>query len=405
MYKKIITFLQRIIFTVILVCTTTACASSVERHVRLRQSSEEPIFIDTPALVRKAQLPTILYDTLTTFPRELCTLIASYDWAPLQAASEKNWFGHQQAISCLLELPTNQLASGADDGTICVWNMPGCERELEIKKHTQRIYSLVTISPKRVASSSSDGTIRIWHMPTWECICKLNQSSSLLCVPIQGTLVFENDQKLVRWKLETGEKAHFEKTIKTKTARDAIITLPNNQLATSTLDQIEIWDCEAKKRVAALEHSNKKLVNALLYIAPHYLASGGFLVDDGVITIWDLTTEKIITTLEKHQESVTSLILVGDGHLVSGSQDGTICIWDIRNLKAASLINTIEFPKDPAPPARSSTPLPCSMLAQRRTLSLVSEPPRTTACVTTLCLLTCGYLAVGDSTGRITLLS
>ncbi len=50
--------------------------------------------------------------------------------------------------------------------------------------------------------------------------------------------------------------------------------------------------------------------------------------DDGTIHIWDSNTGKKLKRLEGHTNSVSSLLLLPNGNIVSGSRDGTIRMWD-----------------------------------------------------------------------------
>ncbi|MBQ2387231.1 MAG: hypothetical protein II300_08135, partial [Bacteroidales bacterium] len=53
--------------------------------------------------------------------------------------------------------------------------------------------------------------------------------------------------------------------------------------------------------------------------------------DDGTIKIWDANTGKYLKTLEGHSDWVNSVAYSPDGtKIISGSDDGTIKIWGIK---------------------------------------------------------------------------
>jgi WD40 repeat protein len=65
---------------------------------------------------------------------------------------------------------------------------------------------------------------------------------------------------------------------------------------------------------------------ALCMLADGRLASGS---DDGTILIWDLTTNAEVGMLRGHTSSVTALVMLPDGRLASGSSDKTVRIWEL----------------------------------------------------------------------------
>ena len=55
------------------------------------------------------------------------------------------------------------------------------------------------------------------------------------------------------------------------------------------------------------------------------MASGS---QDGTIIIWDVKEGEVIRKLNGHQDAVVSLEILKNGNLASGSTDKTIIIWD-----------------------------------------------------------------------------
>lgn len=68
-------------------------------------------------------------------------------------------------------------------------------------------------------------------------------------------------------------------------------------------------------------------MQALISLADGHLVSGS---DDHTIRIWDCSTGECKRVLKGHKRSVYSLVQVSDDHLASGSVDKTIRIWDIQ---------------------------------------------------------------------------
>ncbi|MBD2462761.1 serine/threonine protein kinase [Oscillatoria sp. FACHB-1407] len=88
----------------------------------------------------------------------------------------------------------------------------------------------------------------------------------------------------------------------------------------------------------------------LLGPAGTHLISGSV---DATIRIWDATTGQLVQTLEGHTSFINALIVSPNGkNLVSGSADATIRIWDlqtgetIRTLQDSTFINTLDISPD-----------------------------------------------------------
>lgn len=66
-----------------------------------------------------------------------------------------------------------------------------------------------------------------------------------------------------------------------------------------------------------------------------YLVSGG---TDESIRIFDLTTHQDVGTLMQQEGTITCLAFVDNDFLLSGSEDGTICVWDVKNWTCAKTL-------------------------------------------------------------------
>lgn len=59
-------------------------------------------------------------------------------------------------------------------------------------------------------------------------------------------------------------------------------------------------------------------------------AKSNWPLSDKTIRLWNPASGECIAFLQRHQDWVRALAVVGDGRLVSGSWDRTICLWDPR---------------------------------------------------------------------------
>lgn len=114
---------------------------------------------------------------------------------------------------------------------------------------------------------------------------------------------------------------------------------------------IKVWNLQNAGNYGGIVLPKKTLDNGLLYtLNPHSetvncvvispngqtLATGS---DDFTIELWDLNTQKLISTFTGHQNAVKSMAISPDGNLLaSASADSTIKIW---HLETAELLHNL----------------------------------------------------------------
>lgn len=66
-----------------------------------------------------------------------------------------------------------------------------------------------------------------------------------------------------------------------------------------------------------------------------YLVCGG---SDEMIRIFDMKTKKSVGDLSKHTGTITCLQFVGNGFMISGSEDNTLCIWRVHDWQCLHIL-------------------------------------------------------------------
>jgi WD40 repeat protein len=113
---------------------------------------------------------------------------------------------------------------------------------------------------------------------------------------------------------------------------------------------LALWDGQG--RFKEVRHPHPLGVSSVAF-APdgQLLASGG---SNGRITFWDLTADKVRSTMSGHNGATTSLAFGPDSStLVSGGDDGAVRIWDLGRSRERSLlfghtktVSCVAFPPD-----------------------------------------------------------
>jgi WD40 repeat protein len=138
------------------------------------------------------------------------------------------------------------------------------------------------------ASASSDNSIRIWNQNTFECIKIL--------------------------------KGHTKGV-------DILIAVRNEYLISVSKDQsIIVWDIKNNFLIITTTKTDVNLYSLALFSNDSFI-TGDY---DGSIKMWSTSqfTFKNENTLKGHTDSVSDLVFLNNGYLVSTSFDKTIKIWD-----------------------------------------------------------------------------
>ena len=95
-------------------------------------------------------------------------------------------------------------------------------------------------------------------------------------------------------------------------------------LVSSSHRTVKLWDTGTREPIGALGGAGANAVS---------FSHDGIMLASGSwrgVTLWDVATRRTIATLEGHARSVNAVVLSPDRmRLVSGSDDGTILLWDI----------------------------------------------------------------------------
>lgn len=153
--------------------------------------------------------------------------------------------------------------------------------------------------------------------------------------PMEGSCVSEEDLQPVEWTwvrtVDTTDEGESDSV-------NSLVALGSGLLASvASGEDVKIWDPELGSLVATLLGNVEVEVLCLTALGnTDRLASGS---EDGTITVWNANGAEVVVVLEGHSDAVSALAALGAESLASGSWDETIKIW---SLPEGRCVNTLE---------------------------------------------------------------
>ncbi len=203
--------------------------------------------------------------------------------------------GHTGLFACVNAVTFNSegniLASGSDDTTVRLWDVPTDRVLFILRGHTHPVKA-VMFHPHHshiLATAGSDRTIKFWDIRTNEEILTLTGHSHHV-----NALVFSPDGKI---------------------------------LASGSADKtIKLWNSETGDLLSTLT-GHSLAINAIAFCPTSSILVSASA--DATVKVWDLTTLTAIQTLRQHVRSVKAIAFCGDRKLLAtGGSDCTIHLWD-----------------------------------------------------------------------------
>lgn len=227
------------------------------------------------------------------------------------------------------------IVSGSDDMTLRLW---GISSRSALGKpmlgHTGRVNS-VSVSPDNqyIASASDDSAVRLWDVATRELVTTLGGHEGAVnsvAFSVDGKKIISGseDCTLRIWEVHTG-KAIEEPLRDHSKSVVAVAVSPDGQwFASASYDAVRIWSMSTLKVIHAFGHLFVSYTSVVFSLDSRHVLIGNRVCVD----VRNVLTGKIVGgSLFGHTSDVNSVAVSFNSHdFASGSDDGTIRVWDIR---------------------------------------------------------------------------
>lgn len=226
--------------------------------------------------------------------------------------------GHTKKITCLsLDYGSGQLFTGSHDGTVRVWSCASgeCTSTVQVGGEVDSMLIEAGFLCVGLRQAGGQGCVKIWNMATQQETLLEGHVGRIECLAAANGMLFSGGQdKSIRvWKVNPASG---------------------------------VFECAAVLQEAQDGHRSSV---ATLCASGPYLFSGD---SEGTIKVWDLEAGVVRQTLERAHHGSTHpaimSLLVWEGHLISGSLDGLVKIWEPADPVTGSVIhpvNVYEYPE------------------------------------------------------------
>lgn len=232
-------------------------------------------------------------------------------------------------ITCLqIDEPNSRLISGADNGSVGLWDLRTGECKAMFPGHQGGVWALRTTEDGMLVTGSTDRTLIVWNLNTGQRVWDLiGHSSTVRCVEVVGAYIVSGsrDGTLRVWDAATGRCLHIL-TGHTASVR-CIAAWGGGHIVSGSYDHtLRLWELQSGRCVSVFRGHDGKIYSVAA--SPEYIFSGGI---DSTIRVWRPLTGECVDVFSEHAALVGLLRVCGD-LLVAGSTDGSISLWNCRTL-------------------------------------------------------------------------
>ncbi|KAI1963922.1 U3 snoRNP protein [Ophidiomyces ophidiicola] len=252
--------------------------------------------------------------------------------------TKKDYFMQQNAkLTCSAFHPkSNLLVVGFSNGIFALYELPEFN-QLHLLSISQSNIDFVTVNDSGewlAFGSSKLGQLLVWEWQSESYILKqqghLDSMNSLVYSPDgQKIITAADDGKIKVWDIGSAF------CIVTFTEHTAAVTAceftkRGNVLFTASLDgSIRAWDLIRYRNFKTFTAPSRQQFSSLAVDPSGEVVCAGSL-DSFDIHVWSVQTGQLLDRLAGHEGPVSSLAFAADGsHLVSGSWDRTVRLWNI----------------------------------------------------------------------------
>ena len=279
---------------------------------------------------------------------------------------------HLDWVKCLTILNDGRLVSGSEDKSIIIYNKQTYQPDIIINEHKNCVNCLTQLKNGILVSCSDDNTIKLFNIKDnqYELIQTLNLHSNYVNKILElsnNSLISGSSDSTIIFYIKDGTQYKKDYSISTSDSVSNIIQTKENEIVYSTNDgKLNFFDLKERKNISIIENIISSFTSFLMITNDLLFVSGKNVIniinvndykkireieildkiravckvndiivtgdDNGNLREWKIEGDNLINskTINAHDEDITVVLKLDDSHIVSGSYDDTIKIWEFN---------------------------------------------------------------------------
>lgn len=240
---------------------------------------------------------------------------------------------NNSAISSIIQLPNNVLVIPDDNALkfINLFQYSYSSDHIIEHAHDGAISSLIVLPRNRIASAGEDLTLKIWCVNLYVCLAVLSHHTdiitSLLSLHCKDSMVSTSfDNTLVLWDMHSYQSESVVDSIECWTP-NGMVEIPNRRVLIARGQTLSVLNVLTYQIEATVEED----VNFRCFcrLTENQILFGG---DRGVLGIYDVLENKVDYMVSPHSNHISSLVRPTPSRVVTSSWDETSNVWEINKI-------------------------------------------------------------------------
>ncbi|XP_061410312.1 p21-activated protein kinase-interacting protein 1 [Lethenteron reissneri] len=241
-------------------------------------------------------------------------------------------FTHQAHLACVTAVAASDrfVATGSADEAVHLYDLQRRVEHGALLQHSGTITCLEFYGSTHMLSGAQDGSICIWDTKTWKCLKTIRAHKghvSAMSVHPSGKLALSvgTDKTLRTWNLVEGRSA-FIKNIK-RNAELVLWSPSGNVYALCSGPHLDVYRLETATVTGSIVMPAR--IASIRFVTEDLIATAG---GDEFVRLHSVETLKEVCTFKAHESRVKALYTEkhnGQHVLASASSDGSVKLWRV----------------------------------------------------------------------------